>query len=198
MATNNTLPDKENIFNVPNLLSFYRLLTFPVILYFVASGNEKLFSIFLCINLVTDILDGLVARTFKLQTRFGARLDSLADIGTYILAVSGIFRFKWHDISPSAMLLWVFLATYIFSLLVSLARFGKYPSLHLYSCKTGGYVQGIFFFVLFFSGFYHWLFVLAIVWGICSYLEETIVLLLLPAMRSDCKGLYWVLKGRNA
>ena len=189
--------EKENIYNIPNLLSFYRLLAFPVVLYFVYSGNERLFSIFLCINLITDILDGLIARTFKLQTRFGARLDSLADIGTYILAFCGIFTFKWHDISQSGPLIWVFLGSYLLSYVVSLLRFRKFPSLHLYSCKTGGYVQGIFFFVLFFSGYYQWLFLLAMIWGIASYLEETVVLLILPALRSDCKGLYWVIKSES-
>ena len=186
--------EKENIFNIPNLLSFYRILAFPVILYFVCTGNEKLFSVFLCINLVTDILDGLIARTFNLQTRFGARLDSLADIGTYILAFCGIFKFKWPEISQNAIWIWSFLVTYVLSYLVSIVKFGKFPSLHLYSCKIGGYIQGVFFFVLFFSGYYPWLFKLAIGWGIVSYLEETIILLLLQEMRSNSRGLYWVLR----
>jgi cardiolipin synthase len=184
--------EKENIINIPNMLSFYRILAFPFILFFVYAGNERLFSAFLCINLITDILDGFIARTFKLQTRFGARLDSLADIGTYILAFCGIFKFKWPEISQSATMIWIFLATYLLSYIVSIVRFGKFPSLHLYSCKIGGYIQGIFFFVLFFSGYHAWLFLLAIGWGILSYLEETIVLLILPEMRSNSKGLYWL------
>jgi len=67
---------KENIYNVPNFLSFYRLLTFPLVLYFIYTGEENLFAIFLCVNLVTDILDGLIARMFNLKTKFGAKLDS--------------------------------------------------------------------------------------------------------------------------
>ncbi len=188
---------KERIFNLPNLLSFYRLLTFPYILYLVVIGNEHLFSILLCINLVTDILDGLIARVFKLQTKFGARLDSIADMGTYILALCGIFVFKWVFISSSGIFLWLFLATYLLTYVVSFVRFRKFPSLHLYSVKIGAYVQGIFFFVLFFWGFHLVLFVLAMVWGIASYLEEVAVLLSLRELRSDCRGLYWVLKERN-
>ncbi len=187
--------EKERIFNLPNLLSFYRLVAFPYILYLVFKGNEHLFSILLCINLLTDILDGLIARTFKLETKFGARLDSLADIGTYILAITGILIFKWTEVGSAGIMLWVFIGTYLLSYLVSIIKFGKFPSLHLYSCKTGGYVQGIFFFVLFFSGYYQWLFFTAMIWGIVSYTEETIILLMLPEMRSNCKGLYWVLKG---
>jgi len=185
---------KENIYNLPNLLSFYRIVAFPVLLYLVFTGNEKLFSILLCVNLITDILDGLIARSFKLQTSFGARLDSLADLGTYILAFCGIIMFKWQEISHDSILIWVFLGIWLFSLLVSFIKFGKYPSLHLYSCKIGGYLQGIFFFILFFSGYHAWLFILALSWGSISYLEETIILLMLPEMRSNSKGLYWVLR----
>jgi cardiolipin synthase len=186
--------EKENIFNVPNLLSFYRLAVFPIIMYFVFSGNEKLFSLLLCISLVTDILDGLIARIFMLQTRFGARLDSLADIGTYIIAFCGIFKFRWLEISQSQTFIWAFLATYLFPYIISIIRFGKYPSLHLYSSKIGGYIQGAFFFILFYSGYYPWLYIFAMVWGICSCLEESIILLLLPEMKSNCKGLYWVIR----
>ncbi|WP_371412031.1 CDP-alcohol phosphatidyltransferase family protein [Sphingobacterium sp. HMA12] len=32
----------------------------------------------------------LIARLFKLQTEFGAKLDSVADIGTYLMAFMGM------------------------------------------------------------------------------------------------------------
>jgi len=189
---------KEKIFNIPNLLSFYRLLVFPVILYFVYTGDQKLFSVFLCISLVTDILDGLIARLFKLQTNFGAKLDSIADLGTFILAFCGVFKFKWAEFSRYEALIDIFLAAYILPYAVSVLRFRLFPSLHLYSVKIGAYIQGIFFFVLFFSGFYTWLFITAMCWGICSYLEETIIILLIPELVSDCRGLYWIRKaGHN-
>ena len=83
----------ENVINVPNGLSLYRLWMFPAIVLLCLTGAEQLFAVFICINLITDILDGLIARTFKLQTRFGARLDSLADVTTYISAILGLFCF---------------------------------------------------------------------------------------------------------
>ena len=91
---------KNEIYTVPNILSFYRLVAFPYILWLTTSGNEHLFAIFLIVNLITDVLDGFIARTFKCETELGARLDSLADIGTYILAVVGTFVFKSKEIEP--------------------------------------------------------------------------------------------------
>ena len=66
----------ENILNVPNLISLYRLLAFPVILFMALTGRENWFVILICISLVSDIFDGSIARLFKLQTNFGAALGA--------------------------------------------------------------------------------------------------------------------------
>ena len=49
---------REKILNVPNILTFYRLAAFPVILGFIVCGKESLFVIFMIVNLFTDIADG--------------------------------------------------------------------------------------------------------------------------------------------
>ena len=189
---------KEKILNVPNLISFYRLATFPVLVWMAATGRERLFAIFFSINLVSDILDGLIARAFRQSTRFGARLDSLADMSTYLAAFVGIHFFKWPDLRGHAVLLFTAVGFYLATFAVSYFRFGKFPSLHLYSCKIGAYLQGFFFFALFVWGFDIWMFRVALIWGIVSWIEEIIVLLIQREMKSDARGLYWVLKTKSA
>jgi phosphatidylglycerophosphate synthase len=76
--------------NVPNLLSGYRLLVVPVILWAIIEGRRSLFFTLTCVSLVTDVLDGWVARRFHLETEFGARLDSIADDATFFLAFLGL------------------------------------------------------------------------------------------------------------
>ncbi len=188
---------EENILNVPNAISFYRLVTFPVILFLALTGHEQLFVILLCINLVSDIADGFIARTFKLVTRFGAALDNLADIGTYILALYGIFAFRWNDIQPHAWLLYLFLAIFAISYFVAFYRFGKIPGLHLYSAVSAGYLQGVFFFVLFVWGFNLWLYYIAVGWGVLAYTEKILVLLKADDIKPGLKGLYWIIKNKK-
>ncbi|MBM3453293.1 MAG: CDP-alcohol phosphatidyltransferase family protein [Bacteroidetes bacterium] len=180
--------------NLPNLISLYRLLSFPFLLYLIFTKNEGLFATFLCINLVSDILDGLIARAFKLQTEFGARLDSMADWGTYILAFLGIYQFKMEDHKADFWLLYVFIGLIIFYNLFSFIKFRRLPSLHMFSAKIGGYIQGIYFFSLFAFGYYPPIFYLAMIWGWVSSIEEIIILIYLKKLRSNVKGLYWVLK----
>ncbi|MDK2840738.1 MAG: hypothetical protein PWQ17_243 [Anaerophaga sp.] len=184
----------EKVLNVPNLLSLYRLLVFPVILFMALTGRENWFVILLCISLVSDILDGNIARFFNQQTHFGAALDNLADIVTYAMALLGLFIFKWNEIEPHAWILYLFLGVFILSYIISFLRFGKIPGLHLYSAVSAGYLQGIFFFILFVFGFWPWLYYLAVGWGAMAYIEKILVLLKLDDIKIGVKGLYWLLK----
>lgn len=184
----------ENILNVPNLISAYRLAVSPLIMALALTGQVKWFAILLCISLVSDILDGNIARLYNLRTRFGAALDNLADMATYAMALLGIFLFKWGDIRPYGWLLFLFLTIFILSYIIAFARFGKIPGLHLYSAVSAGYLQGIFFFVLFAWGFIPWLYFLAVGWGVIAYIEKIFVLLRLDDIRPGVKGLFWLMK----
>jgi len=187
----------KNIYTIPNFLSAYRLLSFPFVMYLAISGNERLFAIFLIINLITDALDGIIARAFRMQTELGARLDALADVGMYISAITGILVFKAADFAPHLLSLYIYIGAFACSVLISLLKFRRFPSLHLYSSKTGGYFQGIFFFVLFVFGFYVWFYYFVIVWAILAFCEQIYVQWALKEPMSNAKGLYWVLKCRT-
>lgn len=187
---------KKNL-NVPNLLSFYRLISFPFVLYFAFVGQEKIFAILLIINLITDALDGLIARGFNLQTEFGAVLDSYADIGMYISAILGVIIFKAEDLAPHWVSLTVFIVVFIIPKIISYYKFGTVPSLHLYFSKVVGYLQGTFFFVLFAFGFSVTFYYIAILTGIVSFIEQIIIVILATEPQSNVKGLYWILKEKD-
>jgi len=186
----------KSVITIPNILSFYRLISFPVVLYFAINRIENIFVILLMIDLVTDVLDGFIARRFNMQSELGARLDSIADIGMFSLGIIGIFIFKANDFSPHLNLLYVFLGLYLLSNIISLIKFGRFPSLHLYSWKIGGYIQGIFLFVLFTIDFNVYFYYFVMFWGIISFSEHIIIQLIIKTMKSNAKGLYWVLKDR--
>ena len=189
---------KNSWLNIPNLLSLYRLLTFPLLIWLIITRHADLFAIFLCINLVTDVLDGLIARLFKLETALGAKLDSIADIGSYIAGFWGALVFKANDFGDLIWMLWVFIGSIILYQVISLIKCGRPPSLHLYSTKIGGYLQGGFFFCLFAFSYYECAFLVAMIWGYLSFVEEIAILLILPKMRSNVRGIWWVLREQNS
>ncbi len=179
-------------------MSFYRLLSFPVILFLALAGFRQAFAVMIIINLITDVLDGLIARMLKQQTEFGARIDTIADMGTYILVFLGIWLFKRADFAPHVVSFSVFIGLLVVALGLSLIKFGRFPSLHLYSWKIGGYIQGTFFFTLFAFGFITPFYYIMVYWGIFAFLEHIIIQLIIPEMRSNVKGLYWVARGRSS
>jgi len=184
----------ENVLNVPNMLSFYRLIISPVILYFILTGNETWFAILICISLVSDALDGNIARTFNLQTKFGAALDNVGDFASYVMAVLGVLVFKWAAIEPHVWILYLYILVWTISYIIAFYQFGKIPGLHLYTPVIAGYLQGIFLFVLFAFDFYAWLYYLAVGLGVIAYIEKCFVLMRLDDIRSGVKGLYWLVQ----
>ena len=72
--------------NIPNALSFLRLLGIPVFIYFALVREQDVIAItILAIAGITDYLDGKLARAWNQTSDLGAMLDPVAD-RIYILA----------------------------------------------------------------------------------------------------------------
>lgn len=192
------MAQEKNRWNVPNVLSGYRILVVPVIFYALFSDNDRLFIILLSANLVSDILDGFIARRFNMQTEFGARLDSIADIGTYICAFAGMFYFHFDFITEYKLEFILMMSLYLIPQLISLVKFRRSPSLHLYSNKITGYIQGIFIFTFFNFGNYPPYFYFMIVFSCLAYLEELLCVLYLKELQSNVKTFYHLKQRSNA
>ena len=86
----------------PNLLSALRIiLCLPLLL---VDAMTIPFWVFYVIAGLTDMLDGFLARRWGVESKFGARLDSLADM-VFVLAV-GYKLFPWLKL-PVALLVMI-------------------------------------------------------------------------------------------
>ena len=152
------------------------------------------YAVLLVISLNTEVWDGWIARRFKHQTSIGARLDSLADIGMYMTALGGIIVFKMDEIGMDAWLFYVFVVCYMIVIISPLIKFGKIQSFHLYSMKAAGYLQAFFFIMLFFIGYKPIYFYFMVNMSLMAFIENLVIQLLISELRSDVKGIFWVLK----
>ena len=79
---------KKDIFSIPNILSFVRILLIPIFvwLYVTAgtSGEYYLAAAVVVASGITDFLDGQIARRCNMITEFGKFLDPLADAGNVV------------------------------------------------------------------------------------------------------------------
>jgi cardiolipin synthase len=67
------------VFNLPNLFTLARLLLTPFIASDILSGRYARAIILLFAAGFTDVMDGYLARRFKISTRAGAYFDPIAD-----------------------------------------------------------------------------------------------------------------------
>lgn len=188
---------KPSIYNVPNALSAYRLVALPFIIASIFYGNKNLFITLIIVNLITDFLDGFIARTFHLETELGAKLDSLADMGTYISAVAGMLVLEKEFVNnhTNALVLLIFL--YLLPYIISFLRFRQLNSFHLYSSKAVAYIQGIFIISYFIWGYLDWYFYFMIIVSCASYLEEIYIVAFIKKLRSNLKSVYHFIKNPN-
>jgi cardiolipin synthase len=72
--------DQDRILTVPNILTLSRILSVPVINYFVFVNKHEYACLLFTLSGITDVLDGYIARNFKNQSsNLGSILDPLAD-----------------------------------------------------------------------------------------------------------------------
>ncbi len=80
---------KKDIFNIPNMLSLFRLALIPVYMYIYlnakAPGDYWLAGGILAISCLTDMVDGKIARHFNMITPLGKLLDPIADKVTQLV-----------------------------------------------------------------------------------------------------------------
>lgn len=90
----------ENIYTVPNILTFSRLVAAPLVGYLLVHDyHAAALSLFAYAG-ITDLVDGYIARRYQLQTVVGTIIDPMADkllmtIGVACLAVNGSLPGKY-------------------------------------------------------------------------------------------------------
>ena len=88
------LTPHENIYNLPNILTVSRLIAAPVTAYLLVHDQYRWALALFAYAGITDLVDGWIARRWKLQTVAGSVIDPMADkalmiILTVTLAVKG-------------------------------------------------------------------------------------------------------------
>lgn len=182
---------------LPNGISLARLMSVPVLMILAFSGKEEAFIWLLLAALLSDILDGLIARGFGFTSSLGAMLDSIADSLFMIAAACGVWVFHQEFVQQHGMTVLFVLGLWLLQMLASFWRYGRLSSFHAYTVRVGAYALGIFVMVLFIWGFNSWIFYLAVITNVLGYLEEFLLLWLLPDWTPNARGVYWVLRKRR-
>lgn len=185
----------KNSYYIINIITLYRLIMAPVLFLVIFTGNINLFKWLLPLSFFTDLIDGYLARKFRVTSTWGAKLDSIADDVNILVAVIALFVFKYEFIIQEKTAIILLVVLFVVQTTFALIRYKKISSFHTYLAKSAALLQGLFFILVFLipEPVYFLFYAMVVVTAI-ELTEEIILVLLLPVWKANVKGLYWVLK----
>lgn len=183
---------------IVNGITFYRLLAAPILLLLILTGQRDVFKWMLALSFLTDAVDGYLARRYKVVSVMGAKLDSIADDLTVLMAIVGLFVWHWPFVVQQKLWVLILLLLFILQLVSALIRYGKTTSFHTYLAKVAAVFQAVFLIATFFlPAPPQLLFYAAAVVTALNMIEEFIMVMLLPTWQADVRGLHQVSKRKR-
>jgi phosphatidylglycerophosphate synthase len=181
-----------------NGITLYRLIAAPLLVVLIFSQQLDLFKWLFGFSFFTDVLDGWLARRYKVASKWGARLDSIADDLTIVAGITGLIVLKPEFFKQELPVIIFLLVLFLIQTILAFIRYGKISSFHTYAAKISALFQGSFLILLFFlSEPIYILFYIAVVVTALDLIEEIILVSLLSEWETDVKGLYWVRKRKR-
>ena len=182
--------------NAPNLLSGFRIIAAPALLYLAWTDHPGLFLALLALTLFSDAIDGFVARRLHATSEFGTRLDSWGDLVIY-LVIPLCAWWLWPDIimREAAFVLLVLVA---FGLppVVGLLKFRQLTSYHTWFAKAVAVLMSVAIFLLFMTDI-AWPFRFAAALLCLSACEEIAITFRLPELRSNVRSYWHVIRANS-
>lgn len=184
---------KEQIVNLPNLVSLIRILMAPVLIYFAVTQQPNWFMGTLLFAVFTDVLDGFLARTLHQITEMGSHLDSWGDFVIYTtMAVCAWIL--WPDILQREIVYFtVIVLSITLPAIAGFIKFRMFTSYHTWSVKLAVFVTVISY-VLLFAGLLDWPFRVAAAFCLYAAIEEIAITLLIHHEHVDVRTVWQALK----
>lgn len=181
-----------------NGITLYRVIAAPFLLVLLFTGYYHVFKWVLAVSFFTDLIDGYLARKFKVTSVMGTRLDSLGDDLTVLVALIGLFVINPAFIKSHIIELIILFIVFLAETGFALYRYGKLTNFHTYLAKVAAFLQGIFLLsAIVFDEPNLILFYVAVAVTLIELLEEIIIISILPDWQTNVKGVYWVLKRKK-
>lgn len=180
---------------IPNFLSSLRLGLVPILLMLAFAKEHQVFLICLIIALLTDALDGLIARRSHATSITGAKLDSTADLAICLAIPPCTWWLRPEVVRSELTVIVTALLFYAAAPCAGLLKFRRLPSYHTWAAKIVATLAAIAFVTIFAGGpgrVLHWLGPFVVL--ACS--EEILITFVLRQWRADVPSLWhaWQLR----
>jgi cardiolipin synthase len=184
---------KDQIINLPNLVSFTRILLSPGLFYFAFTQQPYWFIGLLLFAEFTDVLDGFLARTLNQITKMGAHLDSWGDFVIYT-TIAICAWILWPDILQREIVYFtIIVMSFTLPAVVGVIKFHAFTSYHTWSVKVAVVVTVISY-ILLFTGLLDWPFRVAAFICLYAAIEEIMITLLIHHEHVDVRTVWQALR----
>jgi phosphatidylglycerophosphate synthase len=181
-----------------NGITLYRVLAAPFLLALLVSGPPVWFKWMVALSFFTDLIDGVLARLFKVNSAFGARLDSIGDDLTVLVTTAGLFMIRPELLTEQWGWLFPLILLFLIQTGYALYRYKRISSFHTRLAKLAAFAQGVFLLTFwFFDTLQYSLFYIAVIITMLELIEEIVLVAWFNEWTTDVKGLYWVWKKRQ-
>ncbi|PPK95601.1 CDP-diacylglycerol--glycerol-3-phosphate 3-phosphatidyltransferase [Nonlabens xylanidelens] len=179
--------------NIPKVLILFRLLLAPIILglaYFIGDDSKTTIIVLMYLGLISDILDGIVARKQGVSSTSLRRMDSQTDMVFWLSIGFATWILYPQLIANNYVSIYVILVMEVACYVISLVKFKKETCTHAFLSKLWGITLLVAFTSL--IGFNHSgiPFALAIVMGIISHIDRILITIILPKWTHDIPSAY--------
>jgi phosphatidylglycerophosphate synthase len=182
---------------LPNKISMARIALTPFLIWIGWTHQAVLFLVLLALLLISDFVDGFLARRLHQETRLGTQLDTAGDLLLTIFSITGGWLLWPERVNPEAPFFFSMLGLLGLSGLVCLIKYRHFPTYHAWSAKISTAVAGTGVWILF-AGITPWVFRIAIAVLAFSALEEILITLILPSWRPNVPTVWHALRLRKA
>jgi cardiolipin synthase len=134
----------NKLLTIPNMISLFRLILIPVLWVFALRGMSTVVGVGILFAALSDTLDGVLARRLGQVSKFGSKLDSLADNLLKPSVIAWLLILEPDLISDHPYMLLAAIVVYTATIVVGLVKFRRFGNLHLYSGKIGSLIQYVF------------------------------------------------------
>ena len=172
---------------VANAITSARIGLVPILLALAAGGWYWTFVACLAVSLVSDIVDGKIARHLGQTSELGTRLDSWADLATFAAVPFCAWWLKPEVLRAERGAAVVILAAWTVPILIGLARWGRLTSYHTTAVRAAAYALGGSI-LLAFAGGPPWILRMAAAVAVLAEVEEVAITLTLPAWQANVRS----------
>jgi CDP-diacylglycerol--glycerol-3-phosphate 3-phosphatidyltransferase len=182
--------------SIPTALTVFRLCSAPVLMVLAAMGKERFFLWLAIAALLSDVLDGALARRLGASSETGRLLDSWADLLIALVSFAGA-TLLWPDtMRQEAGYFALVLAALVIPNAWGLLRFRRLLGYHTVSAKSSGVLLAVGA-VLLFTGLTPLPFRLAAFVELAVAAEYIAISLIVPEWTSEMKSVWHAWRHRR-